>query len=99
MNVIWTNLSLQNIDLFPLAKFSQHRSDFSLFLTVKNFPSKFRGKYDMILAIPRCMRQRVIISIIHFRSFDLIVMQLADRISIVIKGFLFFRGLNAKRLF
>ena len=56
MDVIWTNLSLQNIDLFPLAKFSQHRSDFSLFLTVKNFPSKFRGKYDMILAIPRCMR-------------------------------------------
>jgi len=45
------------------------------------------------------MSQSVNISIIHLKSFDFIVMQLADRISIVIKGFLFFRGLNAKRLF
>jgi hypothetical protein len=35
------------------------------------------------------MSQRVIISIIHLKSFDFIVMQLADRISTVIKGFLF----------
>jgi hypothetical protein len=27
------------------------------------------------------------ISIIHFKSFDFIVMQLADRISILVKGF------------
>jgi hypothetical protein len=35
------------------------------------------------------LSQRVIISIIHFKSFDFIVMQLADRISIVITLVLF----------
>ena len=99
VDVIRANLGLQDIDLFPLAKFSQHRSDFSSLFPIKDLSSKFRGKHDMIFAVPRCMCQRVIISIIHFKSFGFIVMQLADRISIVIKGFLFFRGLNARRLF
>ena len=40
----------------------------------------------MVLAVPCGMSSRFI-SIIHFKSFDFIVMQLADRISILIKGF------------
>jgi hypothetical protein len=40
----------------------------------------------MVLTIPCGMGSRFI-SIIHFKSFDFIVMQLADRISILIKGF------------
>ncbi len=49
---------------------AQGCSDFSLFIPVKGRPPEFRGKYDMIFAVPRCMSQRVIISIIHFKSFD-----------------------------
>jgi len=99
VNVIRANLSLQNIDLFSFAKLSQDCSDFDLFLPVKDLPSKFGSKHNMVFAVPRCMSQCVIISIIHLKSFDFIVMQLADRISTVIKGFLFIRGRNARRLF
>ncbi|WP_218588200.1 hypothetical protein, partial [Fibrobacter sp. UWT2] len=43
---------------------------------------------DVVLAVPCGMSCRFI-SIIHFKSFEIIVMQLAGRISIIIKGFLF----------
>ena len=63
---------------------------------VKHCSSKFQSKHDVLKYLD--VRTNAL-SFLKFIQNPFIVIQLADRISIVIKGILFFRGRNAKRLF
>ena len=84
--MVGADFRLDYFHTLPFAQFPQNLPhDFSL-LIVEYFPSKLWRKHDMILAVPCGMCCRFI-SIIHFKSFEIVVMQLADRISIIVKGF------------
>ena len=85
VDVIRANIGLQDIDLVPLAKLSQHRSDFSLF-PVKHCSSKFQSKHDVLKF--HDVRTNAL-SFLKFIQNPFIVIQLADRISIVIKEIFF----------
>ena len=86
MYVVGADFCLNNLHILPFAQFLQNPPHDFPFLVVENLPSEFRRKHDMVLAVPCGMGCRFI-SIIYFKSFDFIVMQLADRISILVKGF------------
>ena len=50
-------LCLYNRHLFPCAQLPQYFPDFPAFLTEEHLAPIFRREYDVIFAVPLCMRQ------------------------------------------
>ena len=86
MYVVGANFRLDYLHTLSYTQFPQDLPYYFPLLVVENFPPKLQCKHDVVLAVPCGMSCRFI-SIIHFKSFEIVVMQLADRISILVKGF------------
>ena len=56
MNMIRAYLCLYNRHLFPCAQLPQYFPDFPAFLTEEHLAPIFRREYDVIFAVPFCMR-------------------------------------------
>ena len=56
MNVVWTGFCSKYFDTFPIAQLPQYFPDFPAFLTEEHLAPIFRREYDVIFAVPFCMR-------------------------------------------
>ena len=65
VHMVRADLRLDNVHLLPFAEFTEDLPDFPASLPVEDLPAELGGENDMVLAVPRRMGKRVVISIIH----------------------------------
>lgn len=65
VHMVGADLRLDDVYLLPFAEFTEDFPDFPAPLPVEDLPSELGGENDMVLAVPRRVGKRVVISIIH----------------------------------